>query len=168
MNGNSSRLAYLNREYAGTVDKGNPLSHRYLRIFPNASVLAWSGKSVTIKNNSLDTVLAHFQNLSKARNVNQSALADTRLRVGFNAFLNFLSPDKSVSHEDVCEAWERVDDRYADELVETKARFIADKETNDKARQLGCAFSNAVDSKNPEDIRIALLGSEEFSWRYFR
>ena len=157
---NSSRLAYLNREYANTVDKGNPLSHRYLRIFPNASVLAWSDKSVTIENDSLDTLLAHFQNLSKAYNVNQRAGEDVKLPAGFNAFLNFLNPDTKFRHEDVCEAWERVDDRYEDESVETKAGFITDAETNDKARELGCAFSNAVDSGNTEDIRTALLGSE--------
>ena len=156
---NSSRLAYLNREYASTVDKGNPLSHRYLRIFPNASVLAWSGRSVTIENGSLNTLLAHFQNLSKAYNINQNAQEDLKLRVGFNAFVDFLDPEKVFRHEDICSAWERVDDRYDDELVKTQAGFIEDTETNEKARKLGCAFSNAVDSGEAAAIRTALLGS---------
>ena len=156
---NSNRLAYLNREYASTVDQGNPLSHRYLRIFPNASVLAWSGKSVTIENNSVDTLLAHFKNLSKARHISQNARANVRLRVGFNVFLDFLNPDRKFTHEDICTAWREVGEPYPN--AKTPAGFVENKEANNKARELGCAFSNAVDSKDGEQIRTALLGSEE-------
>ena len=66
--GERSDGANLNKEFSATLDQANPLSSRYLRMFPQATVFGWSDSAPGEKVGSERSIPFHISQTSKLIN----------------------------------------------------------------------------------------------------
>lgn len=59
-------FAQLNTEFTNTLDQDNPLSSRYLRLFPAAKLFGWTKTAPGEKANSQYSMLYHIAHMSRA------------------------------------------------------------------------------------------------------
>lgn len=58
-------FAQLNNEFTATLDQDNPLSSRYLRLFPSAKLFGWTQTAPGEKANSQFSILFHIAHMSR-------------------------------------------------------------------------------------------------------
>ena len=135
---------YLNREYAATVSENNPLSNRYLRMFPESLVFGYSGEALTIDQGSAQEIVDHMKAVG---NILQPQEED-----GLSSFFTWLNSSNSKSIPDLCNDWEKrkVFNNYHQKKNEV---FQADPDQSG-AGDMGCALSEAIRNKN--DIEKSL------------
>ena len=141
---------YLNQEYASTVDQRNPLTSRYLRMFPEALVFGWSGTARKIDQGSPEDVLEHIKIVGKIA-IDQAGGSggqsnDTEK---FKSFLDWLGDD---SMDPLCDqsTWE-------DNKGSLRGNRLFDNDLrNKKEKELGCQLSEAVREKDTKKIKDAL------------
>lgn len=63
--GLNQNFAELNTEFTNTLDQDNPLSSRYLRIFPSAKLFGWTETAPGEKANSQYSVLFHIAHMAR-------------------------------------------------------------------------------------------------------
>ncbi len=100
-----TNFADLNMEFSGTLDLDNPLSSRYLRVFPRATVFGWT-KSAPGENAkseySIPYHMAHIAALNEgktAKYIDPSLMSTDVAAKYANAVLGLFKPDKG----DKCE-----------------------------------------------------------------
>ena len=73
-------LRTLNIDFTSTLDKDNPLSSRYLRIFPQASIFGWTGSAPGKKARSERSLPYHIAHLIRLKNPERSNYFDPLMR----------------------------------------------------------------------------------------
>ncbi|MCB9061943.1 MAG: hypothetical protein H6622_10505 [Halobacteriovoraceae bacterium] len=66
----------LNLEFSATMDQDNPLSSRYLRIFPNSTVFGWSKSAPGAKSKSENSIPYHIAHITRLTNDNNKYFMD--------------------------------------------------------------------------------------------
>ncbi len=168
-------FADLNMEFSATLDQDNPLSSRYLRVFPRASIFGWTKTAPGEDSRSEFSVPFHIANLAK--------LTDDRGRYFDNPVSGQISKESAVKYldaihqiighdlnatatgcaggdksaEHAVEAWLRHGNspkgwKYSfdnPDLNAYKPLFSSDKEFLKKAKELECYLKN---TSSPEEL----------------
>ena len=129
------------REYASTVDENNPLHSRYLKMFPQAQVMAFGGRAARVDASAQDFI-QYITNLEDEGDPTSPSEQD------FQNFLDYVQNPSPTS--DFCtqseNAWTGL----------PQGQAFRQSQDSEKARQMGCDFSDALKSNNSADIQQAL------------
>ena len=143
------KARHINREYASTLDESNPLTSRYLRMFPQALVFGWSGQARTIEQGSPQEILNHMKAVGKIARTKGVSSENNNL----NAFLDWLSEDHNGG--DFCTENSWAENRGDDLLKNKLFSYEGDKNLSTE-RQLGCDLSNALRQGSVDNIKKVL------------
>ncbi|MDE0151641.1 MAG: hypothetical protein OXK80_03975 [Bdellovibrionales bacterium] len=141
---------YLNREYASTVDDNNSLSSRYLKMFPSAQIYSWA-VAPTINQGSPETFIEHLKLMTANADI---AIEDVEDVVPDASILENILNALSASSEPEPKCVKlTVGDKRGKEI---NAISADSKEEEDDKREIGCNFSEAIESGDQEKIMTAL------------
>lgn len=162
----------LNIEFSATLDLNNPLSSRYLRVFPRASVFGWTATAPGINAKSEYSIpfhMAHISRLSGGPFINPTEIKDPETATKFaSIILNVLTSNHStktescsISPELMKKAWHDhgrkdytgTDLTFANSDLIAELPLILNKDESLKmAREIECIISLGVDVKELTQI----------------
>ena len=174
-------LADLDMEFSATLDQDNPLSSRYLRVFPMATVFGWTKTAPGERAGSQYSIPFHIAHIARLNNKEDqfptSKPIDETLDPASAAqyavsLINLLNGDGNECEDSSINAWKRhgtVEDQDTGlgflnpDLNAYPALIRGDNEILGKARLLDCLLNNSEDEellkaiddilKDPELIR---------------
>ena len=138
----------LMREYASTVDQNNPLSNRYLKMFPNANIFSYKNHAKVISSGSSEEIM---QSISDIGGTFELAAEDPseedKFQKGLAQILQVLS---SGAKQDICE-----ENKWQNSGVQLNLPSSS-TEASETDRKLGCDFSESLASRDEGKITEAL------------
>lgn len=153
-------FADLNLEFSLTLDQENPISSRYLRVFPNATLFGWTGTAPGEKAGSEKSLFYHIMQLTKLNHGNkfpsQSPFAEAidlvTLRKYFDAAFSFLY-NSDVSQSKLVNAWSMhgAGGLYAFNNKDLKAYESLYSSNNSeliRAKEIDCILNDTINQNN--------------------
>jgi len=172
----SQGFAALNMEFSATLDRDNPLSSRYLRVFPRATVFGWTQTAPGEKAGSENSILYHMAHMGRLMddrkeffdNPVKSKIDDrstAQYALALLATLQDFGENRVVCEELAVDAWLKhgKGGKYAFLNPDLNA-YLSLESKNDKdlreARELGCILKEAKDRKEIVQAIKAVLKNE--------
>ncbi len=124
--GLTQSMVDLNMEFSTTLDQDNPLSSRYLRLFPSSKLFGWTKSAPGAKSDSWKSIMYHMAQASRLMDEEEKFPAQTPFEANLSA--------ESAA-------------RYADAVLLTLTRFSQqDRACEEFATQAWLAQGNALKS----------------------
>ena len=162
-------FADLNFEFSATLDQDNPLSSRYLRVFPRATAFGWTKTAPGKKSHSEFSIPFHIANMA---HISEKRYFDNPVseKISVESAVKYLKAIENILGKDLsrgCEisrnenssvkAWinhgnKKKRYKYAyinSDLNAYESLFKTKDETLNRAKELECILK---ESKNPEDV----------------
>lgn len=183
--GLQTSMAILDGQYSEVLDKDNPISDRYLRIFPRASVLGWDGTAPSELGKS--SILFHIAQLAMILDEDKKQyfthpeagdLSEETAVSYLNALLLMLEREDYIpdgcpdrTQRKVVDAWKKhatgsckdtkdvcMQNPYSDAFASTD---LQNREGNERANQLGCELnSSTIDDAKRREVIEEILSSD--------
>jgi hypothetical protein len=186
-------FAQLNMEFSSTLDQDNPLSSRYLRVFPRANTFGWTKTAPGEKAKSEFSIpyhIAHIAHLNDDRgryfdNPVGEQIDSKDLATYVSAFNKlFATPEcpqceatklgnKKTAKDIVLEAWMEQGDgskKYAlanSDLNAYPSIYKSNDELLKKAKEIECFMKNSDDHKKIAEVITEALKSDAMIGRSF-
>ena len=158
----------VNRAMSSALDEENPLSHRYLRMFPNSSIYGWGGISPGEKSGSKNSI-PHFieeikdiqSHIGNPELYLQRSSEEKKDALKFVPIVNTIQFINSGGYEEKCmgaRKWARHwEDK--DNISVATACYFKDEKTQLAASEIqkkGCELTRALKSEDKDVIKNAL------------
>ena len=176
-------FADLNMEFSATLDQDNPLSSRYLRTFPGATVFGWTKTAPGERSGSQYSIPFHMAHISRLINNQDGFPTDSPIKGTWTkdsaveygtAMLNLLNGE-SQCEELAVEAWKehgRVRDQSTEygffnpDLNAYTALMNTDDEVLKQARIYDCLFKHSDGDKLLEVLDLILKDQTFIRYTY--
>ena len=159
-------LADLDMEFSATLDQDNPLSSRYLRVFPMATVFGWTKTAPGERAGSQYSIPFHIAHIARLNNKEDQFPTSKPIDETLDpasatqyavSLINLLNGDGNECEDSSINAWKRhgtVEDQNTGlgflnpDLNAYPALTRSDNEILEKARLLDCLLNNSKTEEN--------------------
>lgn len=144
--------ADMNHEFTMTLDRDNPLSSRYLKIFPNATVFGWTNTAPGENSRSDRSLIYHIAHMAKINDYRRSPViiqpksGMTAKSAGeyINAALDIIHKPRNPCEPNAIESWKNHGQVFGINKLKGFESFNSSANDRDQfARDLGCKYINA-------------------------